>query len=511
MPRTACIWIPQFELRARLHAAPSLRDQPLLIADAGSLRAIVLDASAEALESGIQRRMPISAARALCPEVVIIPPDPAFVQQLSKRILTQLYRFSPLVGRDGHEAFFVQLEGLEQLHPNEQKLARQLQHALSCFDLTANIAIASSPISAWIVARATPAAAIGLDAVTVVAPDQDRSYLARLPLEAIPMPEQIVRLCRVLGLSRVGDLQQLPRGALTRRFGRQGDAIERRAQARARALFRVEAPSIIEQSEIDLDQPTADLEPLIFLHKSVLDRLIKSVGASRRSIATLELTLVLADSDRSRVCQLFRPARPTLQAKVLLDLMTLWLQSGPVGEPVDRIVMRAVEVGVATARQLHLFDKQEDLALDALQVSLSRLAAAYGPESVVHPRLTDRYLPEGRLSWEPHERVKPLEKRASSKNENGQPGYSASDMPPRAAVLRLLDPPLEIELRHGRLRTSTDRRWRRIIAHEPPSAVEGEWWNNGFAREYLLLTTEDDEVLWIFRDARGYHLQAYLD
>jgi hypothetical protein len=55
MPRTACIWIPQFELRARLHAAPSLRDQPLLIADAGSLRAIVLDASAEALESGIQR------------------------------------------------------------------------------------------------------------------------------------------------------------------------------------------------------------------------------------------------------------------------------------------------------------------------------------------------------------------------------------------------------------------------------------------------------------------------
>jgi nucleotidyltransferase/DNA polymerase involved in DNA repair len=65
--------------------------------------------------------MPISAARALCPEVVIIPPDPAFVQQLSKRILTQLYRFSPLVGRDGHEAFFVQLEGLEQHHPNESE------------------------------------------------------------------------------------------------------------------------------------------------------------------------------------------------------------------------------------------------------------------------------------------------------------------------------------------------------------------------------------------------------
>jgi hypothetical protein len=232
-------------------------------------------------------------------------------------------------------------------------------------------------------------------------------------------------------------------------------------------LFRVEAPSIIEQSEIDLDQPTADLEPLIFLHKSVLDRLIKSVGASRRSIATLELTLVLADSDRSRVCQLFRPARPTLQAKVLLDLMTLWLQSGPVGEPVDRIVMRAVEVGVATARQLHLFDKQEDLALDALQVSLSRLAAAYGPESVVHPRLTDRYLPEGRLSWEPHERVKPLEKRASSKNENGQPGLQCERHATPSSRAPPARSPLEIELRHGRLRTSTDRRWRRIIATSP--------------------------------------------
>lgn len=510
MTRTACIWIPQFELRARVCAEPSLRDRPLLIADAGAMRAVVLDASAEAQRQGVQRQMPMTAARALCPEAVIIPPDPAFVQALSQRILSQLYRFSPTVGRDGQEAFFLQLDGLERLHPDEHRLARALHQTIEAFELTAAVAIAGSPISAWIVARATRAETD--ETIAIVPAGQDRDHLARLPLDAIPMPEQIVRICRVLGLERVGELQELPSGALSRRFGQRGAELERRAHARCRDLFRIEIPETIEQSEIQLDQPTADLEPLLFLHKSVLDRLVKQVAARRRAIAALELTLVLGDSERSSVCRLFRPARPTLDRRVLIDLLSLWLQSGPVGEPVDCIVMRAPEVGIATARQLHLFDKQEDLAEDALARAISRLIAAYGPGAVVKPELADRYLPERRIVWKPFQAAEDPGRAGSRASGGDHPAAAATGPPPLyPPVLCLLDPPQLIELRGDRLRRADDRRWRRIVASSEWYPLEGEWWANGFARTYALLTTEDNERLWIYRDAEGHHLQAYLD
>lgn len=501
MGRTACVWIPRFELQARLVADPTLQGHPVLIADAGSLRALVIDASPEALQAGVQPQMPMSAARAVCPAAVIIPPDPDFVAYLSKQILTALYRFAPIVGRDGSEAFFLDLEGLHQIYPDESLLTDKLRLTIEAFELTPVVALADSPISAWVVARAQGRCA-NQSSINVVPPGQDRAFLAKLPLSSIPMPMQLIRLCRVLGLQSLGDLQRLPAGALWRRFHRAGAEVQARAHARSHDLFRVEIPETIEQAELQLDHPTADLEPLLFLHKSVLDRLLVQVAATRRSIATLDLTLILTDSDRTRVCHSFRPARPTLDSRSLLDLIALWLSSGPVTELVDEIVMRATEVGQASARQLRLFEKQEDLAEDALQIALSRLVAAFGPQTVVKPVLCDRHLPEQRIAWQP------------ALPTPSPPPHRDAFVPSLEAhppVLLLVDPPMPIELRGEHLRSTKEPRWQRIVSSEGPWTVEGEWWAKGFRREYRILTTEQHEVLWVFRDRRGYHLHAYLD
>ncbi len=634
MSRTACVWIPQFELRERLHALEADAEADawagrgeghgIILADIGAPSPRVIDASAEARALGVRSRMPMVRARALCPEALLIPPHAEAFRGERERVLRALYAFGPLVGGDELEAFFLSLSGLTRLHPDEHALALTLREAVEALGYPAAVAIADSPVSAWIVARAASfaLAAAGADPsptpkgsktmgpvapdsderCQIVSPGTDREALAALPLAALPMSEQVIRLCRVLGLDRVGELARLPAGALTRRFGREGAVLEARSRARARDRFEVCVPEQVERAELHLDQPTDDLEVLLFLHKNVLDRLLRQVAATRRYVATLEVTLLLADSERTRLAHRVRPARPTLDGRLLLDLLLLWLQSGPASDLVDSIVMRATEVGEAPRRQLWLFEKQEDLAADAFALAISRLAAAFGGEAVVQPELIDSHRPEARVAWrcplpegKSRRDNKTLDKREKKVRgwvarglgrEGAQPaddlfalleGLDGEQQSSRTTreigadatlppVLDLLEEPRPIALRGSWLRLPDDavaadggatsgapeaevdggpvvvveelqdkvvplyghrrpqrrvdpelerRRapgWRRIVEHQGPYCLEGEWWDReGFARRYELLTLDDGSQLWIFHDERGAHLQAYLD
>lgn len=504
MPRTSCIWIPHFELNTRLLSEPSLADAPLIIADVSSVRATVIDASKVAEELGIRRRMPIGTARALCPEVVILPPAPALVRQFSEKILVALYQLAPLIGRDNHDSFFLTLSGLKRLHPDEERLTQRLAKAIQAFSLPAIVVIADSPLTAWIVTRSPEAKEKGR---IIVPQGEDREFLAQLPIEALPMPDNISRLCRLLGIDQVAELQKLPAGALLRRFGKGGAELEQRIHARAGDLFRQEVPLIIEEAELHLDNPVADLEVLLFLHKNVLDRLIRQVVHSRQAIATLNLELKLCDSERSVACQEFRPAQPSLNSRVILDLIGLWLSSAPLPHAVDSIRMQASEVAVATQRQLRLFDRQQEIAGDALNEAISRLSAAFGPEAVVRPTLKDRHLPEARLDWL-------IVKKSSDLPP--VPVNVGEMLAPTPPVLSLLSPPLEVQLRPPNIRRA---RWirlakenatRKILRRQGPFSIEGEWWNNGFCRDYMLLVTAEDHC-WVFAEGTSFYLHAYLD
>ena len=514
MSRTACAWIPQFELNARRAATPELRGEAVIIAEVSSIRATVIDASEEAMLYGICPRMSMVNARALCPEALIVPPDPALMRKVAAKLLEALYELSPVVGKDGQGAFFIDLTGVARLHPDEAVLGQAIRSAIAEHALPSTVAIADQPVSAWIAARSVDVEAEESQRVVIVAPGDDQPFLASLPLAVIPMPEQIARLCRVLGFETVESLQRLPKGALCRRFGRAGDELTQRVFARSQEVFKIEIPQLPEVAELHLDQPTTALDLLIFLHKSVLDRLLKQVAVQRRSIAALELSLRLADSDRSEVEHCFRPARPTLESRPLLELITLHLQNAALPAAVEVIRLSAKEVCVASKRQLSLFERQEQLSSEALCLALARLSAAFGKEAVVRPELADSYRPEARLRWVPIvEPTAPKRERGASPSASAASLLSAVGSQAMINVLQLFDPPtpmLAFNTRRFRLRG--DARERRIQKLRGPFLLNGHWWEKrGFERQYLLVFTVDAEVCLVFCEQRRWYLHAYLD
>lgn len=495
MGRIACAWIPRFELAVHLRADAALAARPVLLADVARPRARVIDATAAAIAQGARPGLPLASARALCPKAAIVPPDPARVAAEGDRVVAALYRLAPRVGRDGRGAFFLALEGLGRLHPDERAFARKVRDEIAALGYRARVAVADALWAAWVAAQAS-------DGVVVVPPGGDARALAHLPAPALPMPEPIAELCLALGIKTVGDLQALPRGSLARRFGAEGAALERAARAEAAGVFRAEAPAPPDRAALELDLPLSDLEPLLFLAKTVLDRLLFQVAQGRRALAALEVWLRL--DDRSLVRHLLRPAAPTLAARPLLELLRLWLSSRPLCAAVSAITLVAAEVAEADRKQLRLFARQADQAGEAVAQALARLWAAFGPKAAGWPALADTWRPEARVVW------RTAEGGGSESGEKARLGPSLSSALHGFAALRTRADPPPVEL-SGRSIRIGGARAQRLAALDGPYRVQGEWWSAPFERDYFVAATEDGGVYWIYREGGAVRLGAVVD
>lgn len=411
-----------------------------------------------------------------------------------EEVLRRLSRLSPLLDCDGHGAFFLGLEGLSRLVRNERRFAEQVKAALGELGFQAGVAIADGPFTAWVVARRT-------ESVERVPPGKDRAAIFELPLTALGLSDEALRLLELLGVRTAGALLALPPGALVRRLGAEGSRIERLCRGQLLTAWPSQArvPVSVEEVSLELEQPTEELEALLFLFKSLLDRLLLALAHSRSAL--VELSAVVRLDDRTSVRRQLTPAEPTLDARVLLDLVRLWLGARPFAAPVAALGLVASRTGVAGARQLQLFAQREEEEARALERATERLAAAFGIDAVVRPTLVDTHRPEARLSWVPFS--KPREGAAPP------PSSFGGAMP---LALKLFSPPEPVVWSGGTLLRPGQAR-APVISVEGPHRLSGEWWEAPFDRSYYWLSVAAGDVFWVFRDeasGRAY-LQALVD
>src|SRR5688500_5638286 len=100
MNRIACALVPRYELALRARAEPSLWTRPVAVADlTGPGRLGVVSPGAEVL--GIKPGQLAVSARARCPELDVLAPDPQLVTRAEEEILRALGMLSPQLDSDG--------------------------------------------------------------------------------------------------------------------------------------------------------------------------------------------------------------------------------------------------------------------------------------------------------------------------------------------------------------------------------------------------------------------------
>ncbi|HNN96444.1 MAG TPA: hypothetical protein PKI03_29420 [Pseudomonadota bacterium] len=300
--------------------------------------------------------------------------------------------FSPQVERvqQGDEAAVcLEVGDLRRLYPSESDLVAAMAGLAAELELPIWIAIAGSKAVAQIRART-----LSPEAPTALIPTGwERSALSPLPLTCLqPSAEQLDRM-HMWGLRSVGDLARLPRSAVAARLGKSGLGLHELACGESRVPLYPSPPPPEVNEEQSLLDPISDLEPLLFVFRGLLDRVLTRLRARSAACGGLSLSLHLTEVragsrlDRRAIAV----AAPTARVSTLLDLVRLSLESQPTRAAIERIVICATPADPRPV-QLDLFAPAGP-APDRLATTLARLQALCGIDRVGPPRLANSYLP----------------------------------------------------------------------------------------------------------------------
>ncbi len=246
----------------------------------------VVYCSSEALKAGVKPGLPLAEARSL-----LTKKNPHFERhdaETDRLALEDLAvwseRFSPFVGVDESEAsdcLLMEAGGVAPLFGGEQSLVEQIKQAFAQEGYYVRLAMADTMGAAWAVAHF---GTTSKGQPVVVSSEALPRILSSLPVEALRLPEAVVKTLHALDLGRVGQILRLPRESLPSRFGL--ELLERLDQAfgRREELCTIHRPQDPLAVEWDFDPPTSDRKGLETAGRVLLERLLVKLSSRNEGV-----------------------------------------------------------------------------------------------------------------------------------------------------------------------------------------------------------------------------------
>jgi DNA polymerase-4 len=321
--------------------------------------------------------MPLRTAKRLAPDAIFLRGDFKEYSRVSSAFHAILRDYSPLVESGGLDEAYIDLTGCEPLVGSAEQAAQTLRARIrSELGIAASVGIATSKLVAKVASDAAKP-----DGVIVVPPGSEASFLAPMPLRALPLlgPSMEKRL-EQLGLRTLGQLAALPVASMEGLFGRHGRVTWQRAQGidSTRVSCEGEAKSISREGTFSSD--VVDPQHL----RAVLRAFSESVGSQLRQQGRRcrTVTLKLRWEDFTTISRSTTLARPASSNDAIFDAANDLLDK--VRESARRPV-RLIGVGasglVDDAVQLSLEPTFESKA-ELLSRMFDRVRGKYGRRSL---------------------------------------------------------------------------------------------------------------------------------
>jgi nucleotidyltransferase/DNA polymerase involved in DNA repair len=397
--RIGCILVKDFPLAAAVRQNPDLRDRPLVLVESagrrdptgiGNLECRYVSARARA--TGVRAGMTVAKARATAPGLSVLNRAPAAETSAAEALVDLACSLSPLVetGTDG-EVYF-DLGGLRRLYKEREAETALAQEALgraARLGLDVAVGIASNKEVAMLAARCGGA--------RVIAAEREAEFLNWIPLDLIVIgtadsgredAELVQRLAR-LGIRRLGELARLDIRAAGSRLGARAVELIRIARGESRTPLIARRPTESFTETIELEWGVDNLEAMGFVMRAMLERLGERM--EMRGMAAGELTLALELDDRRRDIRRIALPAPTVEARTLLALVILNLESAPPPAAITALNLTAAPRS-SRAAQADMFAPPCPTP-ERMHVVLARLAAMYGPDRIGTLAPRKSYLP----------------------------------------------------------------------------------------------------------------------
>ena len=463
------------------------------------------------LAAGARAGMLLADARALCPDLVTAPADPAGDLAALEKLALWAQRWGPWSAMDPPDGVLVDVTGAAHLFGGEERLLADVAAAFAARGFAVRAALAPTAGAAWALSHYARGGAI-------LGPGDDPlRLLGDLPVAALRLDDDVLTVLRRLGIKRLGELagvtgageddpqaEAAARDALHRRFRNRRSPAANPLLRLDQLLGKVPEPLL---PVTERPQPLVQrrlMEPL--RHRDLLDRVVGDLAAQMvreleaRGEGARRLELALWRVDGEVLLRRIELAAATREAEHITRLFARRLDDVEAGFGIEMVQLRA-----SWSEPLGLSQADLDAAAEshgtALAACIDRLSVRLGAEAITRPVSRASHVPERAQVWQPP--LAPVPAIAGALSVLARP-------------LKLLDRPEPIAVLHAAPDGVPQRfRWRgtvrEVVRVEGPERIAPEWWrerSTARLRDYYRIEDEAGRRYWIYRqglagDGRG--------
>lgn len=434
-----------------------------------------------ALAAGVAPGMGVAVARAVAPQLAVLPRNTAREAAALETLACWAGGFTPRVSLAPPRALLLEIGGCLRYFGGAERLVAAVAAGAAGQGFGARTAIAPTPRGALWLARAE-AAAICLDLPMLAA------ALDGVPPAVVDLPAGVPERLAGFGAATLGAARRLPRAGLAQRIGAAGIALLAQAYGelpdpRPDFVF----PERFAQS-LELPTPVENAAALLFAARRLTAALAGWLSARQAGIA--ECVLHLDHRGRAPTAVVLRFAAATRDAERLERVLRERLERLALAAPAESLRLAADGVLDLPGRSGVLFGSGE--RGDGMAALVERLRARLGDACVHGIAAAPDHRPEG----------------ATRILAEGDAGTAVAA---GARPFWLLAMPESLHERDG-------RPWRkgplRLLAG--PERIESGWWGGAklgnARRDYFVALTADARWAWIFRELRppgGWFLHGW--
>ena len=364
------------ELRRR----PDLRGRPMMVAGSGP-RSVVLSATYEARTFGVRSAMPVGRAKALCPGIAVVEPDPPAYRETSAAVMAMFADVTPLVEQVSVDEAFLDVAGAGRVAGRPGRIAQDLRARIRTeLGLPASVGASTTKFVAKLASSLAKPDGLLLVPQTDVLP-----LLHPLPVRALwgVGPRAAERLTE-FGLTTVGEVARAGRASLIRLLGNAaGTSVHELAWGRDPRPVEPESTEASVGAETTFDVDSTDRVALRRELLALADRSCRRARAAGLRGRTVSIKVRFADfSTVTRSITLDAPTSVT--RTVHRSAVTLF----------DRLGVGSRSIRLLGVRLEHLVPAAqvtEQLTLDAqpagpgwaeAESAVDRIAARFGTAAV---------------------------------------------------------------------------------------------------------------------------------
>ena len=484
MKRILCAWLPRFPIQ-RLHRQPELKSIPIILYRESGNRAQVTISSRDAIASGVRSGTSLAEAQALCESATFIPHDiEADTHELHALALLMQY-FSPTVGLEqasNSHCLLLDITGCAHLFGDEFGLTHKLIAELARYGYFAHVAVAKTIGAAWGIARYGHGTA------------SDRR-LRSLPVEALRIPDKLVRTLQDFDLQTIGQIRALPRDSLPSRFGTiLTDRLDQMFGQREELPVPVSRPKPVSTKWVT-EEPIRHLKAIEYICENLLEEILETIRPQKEGL--LLLTLVLKNEGQTPAEIEVRLAQPTDSHRHVMSLLNLKLETTLLPEWVFAIEMEASIRVPLRVQQRSLFDDDQPADDGDVRRLIDRLSARLGQNAVVRPGLLPEATPERAVSYEPLTHLATDTQVQVDSVINLQRPLNLFPNPEPVSVVTTAS--------GSPVRMTWNRRSYRLINVTKAERIATDWWQEtgSICRDYYQAEADNGSRFWLYRDRTG--------